>query len=267
MNIVFMTGSHPRHHFLARAVARSGLLAGLVIEQREDHVPAPPDGLDPATRTLFVRHFADRELAERRFFAAPSGTDETTGIDRLDVAWSDLNGPKVRDFLAAKQVDLLLSYGVHKLEPQTLAQSRGTCWNIHGGLSPWYRGAITHFWPSYMLEPQMTGMTVHETTEAIDGGGVIHQNAAELVAGDGIHDLACRAVAGLAAELPKLLELWAAGRLSPPVPHKTAGRIWRGEDWRPEHLHVIYDFYGNHIVDRYLAGELGQKAPKLIRQF
>jgi hypothetical protein len=32
-------------------------------------------------------------------------------------------------------------------------------WNIHGGLSPWYRGAITHFWPSYMLEPQLTGMS------------------------------------------------------------------------------------------------------------
>ena len=118
-----------------------------------------------------------------------------------------------------------------------------------------------------MLEPQMTGMTIHETTDAIDGGEIIHQNAAELMRGDGIHDLACRAVAGMAGELPELLRVFATGQLRPPVRQKTTGRIWRSSDWRPEHLHLIYDFYGNRIVDRFLDGEFAGKSPHLTRQF
>ncbi len=138
-------------------------------------------------------------------------------------------------------------------------------WNIHGGLSPWYRGVTTHFWPSYQLEPQMTGMTVHETTDAIDGGAVIHQSAAKLHRGDGLHDLACRAVMALGEEMPRLVA--ALANLKPPKPQGTTGRIWRSADWRPEHLHLIYDLYDDRIVDRYLDGDFIQSEPKLFRQF
>jgi hypothetical protein len=264
MNIVFMTGSHPRHAFVAEAVARSGLLRGLVIEEREDHMPEPPKGLAPATESLFRRHFADRAASEAKFFRS---VNTPSGVNSLKVSLDDLNGPKTWAFLDQQKPDLVLSYGVHKLTPETLGHACGLRWNIHGGLSPWYRGVVTHFWPSYFLEPQMTGMTLHETTEAIDGGAIVHQTAADLVRGDGIHDLACRAVAGLALHLPELLQRAAIGHTSPPVVQKTSGRIWRSVDWRPEHLHPVYELYGNKIVDFALDGKFECHPPKLIQQF
>lgn len=267
MRVLFLTGSHPRHFAMARAVACTGMLTGLVLEEREPPVPAPPAGLPAATAALFRRHFRERAASEARFFGAP-GRDAALGhVDMLTVARDELNGPLVWDFIDRHRPHLLLSYGVHRLLPETLEHAPGRTWNIHGGLSPWYRGVITHFWPSFLLEPQMTGMTVHETTDAIDGGAIVHQNAADLVRGDGIHDLACRAVAGLAAELPELLLRLDEGRLAPPVRQKTTGRIWRGEDWRPAHLHPIYDLYGNRVVDRCLDGEFAGRAPRLVRQF
>jgi folate-dependent phosphoribosylglycinamide formyltransferase PurN len=243
------------------------MLNGLVIEEREEHVPEPPPGLSQATRELFNLHFGDRSTAESHHFGADTSEDALSGVEVLRVSSEELNGPRVWAFIDRHRPDLLLSYGVHKLTPETLAHAKSRRWNIHGGLSPWYRGVITHFWPSYMLEPQMTGMTIHETTDAIDGGEIIHQNAAELMRGDGIHDLACRAVAGMAGEVPVLLRVLATGQLHPPVRQKTTGRIWRSSDWRPEHLHLIYDFYGNRIVDRFLDGEFAAKSPHLTRQF
>jgi methionyl-tRNA formyltransferase len=156
---------------------------------------------------------------------------------------------------------------VHILSPAVLDAVTGARWNIHGGLSPWYRGAITHFWPSYMLEPQLTGMTVHELTAKIDGGAIVHQSVADLVSGDGIHDLACRAVLSVSRELPELLERASAGTISPPTPQKTSGKLWLGSDWRPEHLRLIYDLYENRVVDRYLAGQFEKRSPPLVRQF
>ena len=46
---------------------------------------------------------------------------------------------------------------------------------MHGGLSPWYKGGATHFWPTYLIEPEFTGITVHETTKDLDAGAIIHQ--------------------------------------------------------------------------------------------
>ena len=88
-----------------------------------------------------------------------------------------------------------------------------------------------------------------------------------MVRGDGVHDSACRAVLACANELPLLVQQLAAGRPVIKRQHRTSGRIWRVQDWQPAHLHVVYEFYGNRIVDAYLDGKLGQSRPDLHRQF
>lgn len=263
MKVLLLTGSHPRHAYLARCLEDSGHLAGLVIEAREAHVPASPDGLPAATETLFRLHFQRRAQAEQRFFSDERFPD----VETLRVSPSTLNGPDVQAMIRRINPDLLLSYGVHMLSPETLDCCTGEKWNIHGGLSPWYRGAITHFWPSYMLEPQFTGMTVHDLTPRLDGGPLVHQSAAALVRGDGLHDLACRAVTAVAGELPELMMLLTAKGGLEKQPQKSSGKLWLASDWRPEHLHLIYDVYGDRIVDYYLDGELTRRPPQLYRQF
>lgn len=263
MKIVFIVGSHPRHSFMARAVAQRFPEMTLIIEQRGCFVPEPDAALSPDLKRLFKTHFFEREAAEEKHFGAlvwPS-------CEQVVVSQAQLNGPEVHQVIKAVQPDLLLSYGCHKLSDETLAQAPGSLkWNIHGGLSPWYKGAITHFWPSYMLEPQMTGMTLHETTAKLDAGAVVHQNVADLVLGDGLHDLAARAVCKMAVELPRVIELAnTRGPLSLKS-HQSSGMLWRSQLWRPEHLRLIYEVYANKIVDAYLNGEFVQRPPQIYQQ-
>lgn len=263
MRVLFLTGSHPRHAAMARSIAASGMLAGLIIERREDFVPEPPTDLGTGLRDLFQLHFSRRKASEEKFF----GSAVFPNVPILEIGREELNSRVVIDWISDLQPELLLSYGVHILSEETLNLVRAPKWNIHGGLSPWYRGAITHFWPSYFLQPQFTGMTLHETTSAVDGGRIIHQSVGDLVEGDGLHDLSCRAVLSMANELPEVLRLQAeAGTLTSWV-QTTSGRIWTSRDWRPAHLRVIYEFYGDRIVDQFLQGNFGVQAPKLCRQF
>lgn len=263
MKILLLTGSHPRHAAVARKLAETGALAGLVIEEREEHTPSPPPGLPPVTEALFRHHFKRRAEAESTFFDDPTLPHTRT----LRVCREELNGAGVRQAISRVGPDLLLSYGVHMLDSKTLAAARGERWNIHGGLSPWYRGVITHFWPSYFLEPQMTGMTVHDLSGDIDHGQVVHQTAAPLIRGDGLHELACRAVMALIEELPALVNRLSETESLSKKSHKTTGRIWRASDWRAEHLHLIYDHYDDRIVDHALDGAFSGSAPKLHKQF
>lgn len=263
MKIVFITGSHPRHSFMARVLASTGMLSHLVVEDRGAHVPEPPKGLDSATEQLYRLHFARRTAAEHDLLGAASWPE----VPSKKIAPEELNGEAVRHLIKAEAPGLLLTYGCHKLDDTTLSAAPSERWNIHGGLSPWYRGAITHFWPSYMLEPQMTGMTVHELTTQLDAGPIVHQCVADLVRGDGLQELACRAVLKLGFELPSLLEMFCAGEPVLKKANKTTGKLWLAKDWRPEHLRVIYEFFDDDIVDAYLDGHLCNYAPNFHRQF
>lgn len=248
---------------MAHCLQESGFLDGLVLEHREAFLPKAPEALKPETACLFEKHFRERQQAEEAFFGAYNVLPD---VDTYSVTKDTLNDSGVQGFIKKHAPDLLISYGVHKLTSETVQLAK-EAWNIHGGLSPWYRGCITHFWPSYMLEPQMTGMTIHTLTQDIDGGQIIHQVAAPLVRGDGLHELACRAVFSMGEEIKKLLCIYAKKQFKAYKSQGTTGRIWRSIDWRPEHLHIIYDLYGNRIVDHVLDQGKGVTPPALIRQF
>ncbi|HKF72371.1 MAG TPA: formyltransferase family protein [Stellaceae bacterium] len=266
MGILMIMGSTPRHVYMARAVAASGRLEGIIVETRGWRRTGAPAGAPPRTLALFERHYAERAAAEVGFFGSESDA-RLPGVEAATIPREEMNGPRCWAIIDRMKPDLLLTYGIGKLTQETLAHARGHRWNIHGGLVPFYRGGGPHFWPSYLLEPQMTGVTMHDLTDAIDGGAVVHQSVGALVRGDGINEFSCRTTAGFAAELPEVLIRAFDGRLKPPQPQKTTGRLWRSVDFRPQHLHAIYDVYQNRIVDRYLDGEFPGREPRTVRQF
>jgi len=42
MKILFISGTHPRHTFIANALASTGYLTALILEEREATIPSPP---------------------------------------------------------------------------------------------------------------------------------------------------------------------------------------------------------------------------------
>lgn len=263
MKIVFITGNHPRHAYIARAIAATGCLASVIVEQREAFKPSAPNNISADLKVLFNHHFNERDRIEKLFFEQVIWPD----TDVVNISTAELNSSKVQTLLAQIKPDLLLTYGCHMLDDVTLNCVHGEKWNCHGGLSPWYKGATTHFWPSYMLEPQMTGMTVHDLTSALDAGDVVHQCVSDLVRGDSLHMLAARAVIKLGEELPMLIKLLSEHGQIIKKRHTTQGALWPAAKWRPEHLKLIYQLYSDKVVDAYLDGHLINKPPILHRQF
>lgn len=264
MGICLITGDHPRHKYLANKLYQSGKISGWIIEGREEFYPIPPEELDGALRTLFMHHFNERDRIENAIF---DGGDFKIEVPTIEVAKSELNGDKTCNFIAKIKPRLVISYGCHKLSSRLIESAGCRFWNVHGGLSPDYRGVITHFWPSYFLEPQMTGITLHETTNFLDAGSIIFQTAAPMVRGDTLHRLAARNVEHFSVELTKkLLDLDFEN-----IPHGLVqsryGKVFMASDWRPEHLRIIYDIYNDTIVNALLDGHISGRNPNLISNF
>ena len=263
MSVLLITGDHPRHRFLATTLNKTGHVKGWIRETREQFLPPCPTDIRADLRSLFTHHFAQRKRIEEECFA-----DNLEGkIEHIEVAASELNTARVKDFIQRMRPRLVISYGCHKLDVEYLNEVGATFWNTHGGLSPEYRGVVTHFWPSYFLEPQMTGMTLHETTSDLDGGAIVFQTAVSLVKGDGLHRLAARAVSEYAEALASHLSRMDFAHLPRGRRQGTSGRIFTRADWRPEHLVLVYRHHEDRIVDKVLSGELVGRTAKLVSVF
>ena len=107
MNIVLITGSHPRHKFIARKLAERGDLSLIICQKRESFVPQPPSDLNNKLSELYLKHFQDREENEYKYF----GDSLWPNVEIIEVEKSQQNSDLVRETIAEITPDLLLTYG------------------------------------------------------------------------------------------------------------------------------------------------------------
>ncbi|SOB91361.1 formyl transferase-like protein [Ureibacillus xyleni] len=264
MRVLLLTGSHPRHLYLVNKLMELDIVAAHVMEVRESFVPNPPEHLEEIDRENFIRHFADRDEAENRHF---EGHTEVLGqVPTLKVSLQELNSEETIKWVCNQTFDIAISYGVHKLSNELLNVLGKHAWNVHGGLSPWYKGNTTLFWPFFMLRPNWAGMTVHRLSSRLDAGDIVHHSLPLLEYGDGLHDVACKAVKQVASDLGEILTTLPLEDIQY-TPQKGNGKLWVGSDWMPQHLRFVYNTYNNDIVDYYLDGKLPQIEPTIISAF
>lgn len=261
MSICLITGDHPRHKFLVKNLCKTNKIIGWIIEKRESFIPITPNYLSNDLEKLYKYHFKERERIETEILNIKFKVPD---LKTLIVKKKELNSKKTINFLKQVKPKLIISYGCAKISEKLRKAVKARFWNTHGGLSPDYRGVITHFWPSYFLEPQMTGMTLHETTDILDGGGIILQTSSPMVRGDSIHRLAARNVETYANELIKKIKKINLEDIPVGTRQSSGGKLFKTADWRPEHLYVIYKLYNDKIVDLVIDGIIKGRKPKLI---
>ncbi|MBO8084813.1 MAG: formyl transferase [Marichromatium sp.] len=107
--------------------------------------------------------------------------------------------------------------------------------NLHGGLSPEYRGADCTFWALHNGEPEQVGCTLHFIDQGIDTGRLIAHVSPEIRPDDDELTLFWRGVRDSAEVYCEALARWCAGTLSGTV-QPGRGRLYQVRDrsWRAE---------------------------------
>lgn len=265
--VVLLCGSHPRHLYVANELLKHNLLAGMVMELRENFEPVPPTDLSEQDKKNFIFHFKKRSDSENKFFKKIESSVFSDQIPFLEVKLEELNSDKTFDFVDKLKADLMISYGIHKLDNKILSLHNGNNFNIHGGLSPWFKGNTTLFWPFYMLRPNWAGITIHRLTQKLDGGEILHQSLPELESGDSMHDVANKAVIKATEDLIKIIRMYDNGKELLCHEQKGNGKLFLSDDWTPQTLRVIYNLFDDRIVDMFLNGEITSNPPKIIDFF
>lgn len=264
MDVLYLHGQGARQYALKEWLSDEGYLDGAVTERFESPFDHPIDDDRPHAEPYNEFFETHLEVALEFFPDSDPASDAGITVDR-----EQLNDDRVRDYVRDVDPDLTIAWGVGILEPATIEAVPSPIWNLHDGLTPRYRGMMTHFWPSYHLEPQWTGMTLHELTPELDRGPIVHQSTAPLVRGDGLAELTCRCASSFVEnDFPRVLSLFEDGDLEASQSQDSDGRLWRASDFRPEHVGTFERMVDDPIVTAYLNGDLGnQQQPDVVRQF
>jgi len=198
VSVMILCGNSPRHLYVANRLCRAARPVAIVQEMGSQlNVKKVIKVLRPdnAWRKIW-RWLRDRRRyighGEANFFFG----DETPRLDREDlvVQVSHINHPKVVQLADEHHPDVIAVFGTSLIRGALLEKGRLGIINMHGGLSPEYRGADCTFWALYNGEPEKVGCSLHFIDAGIDSGNLLAHVCPEIRPGDDELTLFWRAV-------------------------------------------------------------------------
>jgi len=263
MKAVIFTGTHERHLFVHKEVIKHFSDVLLIVMKREKLLPKLPSNITKHDANNFKKHFNDRLKIEKRTYGNLTIKKDFPEIEKIFVTPKNLNTFKVAKKIKEFRAKFCFIFGTGLILDPVLKILPKNKINLHLGLSPWYKGAATLFWPFYFLQPNFAGVTFHQITKNPDAGEIIHQSTPSLEYGDGIHDVGAKCLIKARLEVKKIINHFKKNSSFNGKIQKNTGRVWRESDFDPSYLRVIYDLFNNNIVDAYLKGTILKTKPKL----
>lgn len=264
LRIMILCGRSPRHFYVANRLCRAAEVTAIVHETSGywDKKDKLRRNLKPAV----FWHKGWRWLRDRRRYRGNQEArfffgDAKLALERPDLVHEvpHINHPDLLALAERLNPDVIAVFGTSLIKGLLLKNKRWKILNLHGGLSPNYRGADCTFWALYNGEPDQIGCTLHFIDEGIDTGNLIAHVCPEIREDDDELTLFWRAVRDSAEIYAESLQRIARGeQLGLPQPGR--GRLYRVKDrgWRHE-----------RSLDRRLRQGLlqGQSLPLRVRWF
>jgi hypothetical protein len=248
LRVVLLTGDGLRHRYAASQWADVVQLTGVLSEAKPSS-PDTPRELPAEDQAVIRRHFRDRDEAERRRLGERSFPD---AADVLGVPRGGSNSPDAVAWVRRHEPDLIVLYGSGVVKPPLLDEYDGRIVNLHLGLSPYYRGAGTNFWPLADRRPECVGATVHLAVSAVDAGPILAQVRPDIAPTDRAHDIGTKALVAGVQALARVIFLYHAGRLIPVPQDLSRGRVYRRTDFNAEAVRRMARQFESEMISEYL---------------
>lgn len=254
---ILLTGNHLRHLFVAHAIAKRLNLLGLWQEEKT-FVPETYAG-NADDLAVIQRHFAARDVSEKEYFGKETSQSLSQSLVHRRIQGGAVNREEEIDAMIALQPDVLLVYGTGILKDNIIRAFEGRILNIHLGLSPYYRGSGTNFWPLVNREPEYVGATIHYLDAGIDTGAILCHVRPQMKTQDGPHDLGNRTIIAAADGLIRAAEAHCMHSVRS-VPQTGKGRLYQRKDFNADAVRTLYRYFESGMIAEYLENKTARDA-------
>jgi phosphoribosylglycinamide formyltransferase-1 len=250
--IIIITGNELRHDFFKKYIA-----ASKEIQVLKTYCEVPETSLLQHIQTednnnSRSRHLQMREQAEQDFFGlfCARVPDDSNSVF---IAKGTINSKAAVNEISNLNPDIIIAYGCSIIKSPLLDAFSGRFVNIHLGLSPYYRGSATNFFPFINNEVSCVGVTFMHIDEGIDTGKIIHQMRPTIVFGDTIHQIGNRLIKEMAEVCEKIIIHFDNLEEQKPLHFdQTKEKVYRNKDFTEETVAIMYQKFADGIIENYL---------------
>ncbi|EMA61292.1 formyl transferase [Halorubrum distributum JCM 13561] len=253
VDVVILTNSQLRHQFVRKAIALHDDI-NILQTYCESTNGSTIDRVREEGDEVKLRHLESRAESEDDFFR--HFVDYTPdNSNHKEIPNGDINDEQYYEEIVDLNPDLLVAYGCSIIEDPLLSEYEGRFLNVHLGLSPYYRGTGTNFWPLVNGEPEYVGATFMYLDAGVDTGDIIHQIRARVKPGDTPHQIGNRLIADMVGPYREIITKF--GDLSdieqPETPDNE--HYYTMSDYSTEATQQLYENFDDGLVDDYLADQ------------
>jgi methionyl-tRNA formyltransferase len=266
-----------RHRYFANRLCQAFNVVGIVNERTRPHVGLGfvrrywelargfhfnPLAMAEKAACVLIEQWRGRGVYERILGPAGAHLQVPPGAQHLRIE-SSVNLPENVEQIRALRPDVIAVSGTRLLSRAIIEIPTKAAINMHGGLSPYYRGGESVFWALYNHEPQYVGVTVHLLTLGIDAGPLLYTARPRMEAADNEMTLFAKTYR-LGCELMiYAIEDALAGQLNP-VPQWEKGRLYRRKDRKTRHYRALIRTLNAGLLAEYLRRPEDGTAVRLV---
>jgi folate-dependent phosphoribosylglycinamide formyltransferase PurN len=249
--VVLMTSNGLRHRYAAKVIASELDLCGVVSEGKSSLTAHLTEPTIQQSRVI-ERHFADRNEAEKNLLG--NIDDFPRDVNVFTVENGSSNDPDVFTWVKNLQPDVVLLYGTSIIKPPLLSYYEGHIINLHLGLSPYYRGSGTNFWPLVDGLPECVGATIHLATLTVDGGDILCQvRPNDVEPEDRAHELGTKVIMAAIKKMCKVVSCVLESKISPVKQDLTNGMVYRRRDFNSDAVEKMWRNFEKGMMEKYLS--------------
>jgi folate-dependent phosphoribosylglycinamide formyltransferase PurN len=243
---IVLTSSMRRHNYMANLLASRLCVTGVWQEEKSFQPLKYAETAED--EAVISRHFDARDASEHAYFQEHDVVDAPAR--RLPPG--GCNDPAEIEAMRRLQPDVVLVFGTSMLKQPLIDSFPGRILNVHLGLSPYYRGAGTNFWPLVNGEPEYCGATIHILDIGIDTGPIVAHVRPAIRSGDGPHDIGNRTIVAASESLAVLAEAHVRKPLDG-VPQAAGGRLYKRANFTAAAVRQLYANFEAGMIDVYLG--------------
>ena len=258
MSTVIFTSSSLRHKAFA-AIIKNNLNIDLVKVFHEEGSPLNELIEKRKNNVVELGHLEARSLAEKDFFELYINMqDKIKSISQI-VPKFWFSSKDCLEILKEINPNQILVFGTSIIKGEIINTFKRKILNLHLGLSPYYRGAGTNYFPFVNNEPEYAGSTFMYLDEGIDTGEIIHQTRPIINITDSFHQLSNRFLIHSFKTYSKIAERNLQFGLENPAitnTNKNSKRlIYKKSDFSRESVIKLYSNFQDGMLDEYLLNQ------------
>ena len=248
---LIITSTTVRHKFFALKILKS-IPNSFVIFEPRDRIDYYKVKIDDIMSDHFEGLFKEEEFFFQEEVKKNENFLESKTLGYVDK--DEINSTLFLDIISRLNPKCIALYSVSILRDEIISKFSKRLFNVHAGLSPYYRGTATNIWPIINNELEFIGMTIHHIDKGIDSGGLIIQDRPVISEFDNTHTMACKNTI-LSADLmiKALNRLLETGSVPDVKQDLSLGRQYFFKDFDVNTVKKLYKLLGQGIVKQYLS--------------